>query len=89
MSRYEEYVGYYASDPFMTDITRTPMKVSILISESIVRCCSCKNMGDDERVFGDEWMPVKICNRMHDEQGECLIVQPDGFCAWGERKDEA
>lgn len=56
--------------------------------DSIVRCCDCKNIGDDERVFGNEWTPVKICNRMYDKQGECLIVSYNDYCAWGIKRDE-
>ena len=44
----------------------------------LVRCRDCKHYHDkfngcDE--FGDMW---------HDEYAN---VEPDGFCAWGERKD--
>lgn len=56
--------------------------------EPIIRCRDCVYFSYDERVFGDEWIPVNICDRMHDDQGECLIVQPNGFCAWGERRSK-
>lgn len=48
------------------------------VREEIVRCRDCKHYHDkfngcDE--FGDMW---------HDEYAN---VEPDGFCAWGERRD--
>lgn len=43
--------------------------------EPIIRCRDCKHYTDDEveyRHYCNEW---------------CGQVKPDGFCAWGERKE--
>lgn len=43
--------------------------------EPIVRCRDCKYSDDD---------PGVLC----DLRGNYVIVEPDGFCAWGERKQD-
>lgn len=48
--------------------------------EEVVRCRDCEHYygvinGCDE--FGDKW------------SGEYANVEPDGFCAWGERRADA
>lgn len=47
-------------------------------SEPIVRCRDCKYY---DRYPNDY---VCVCYRFDNEQP---IVEPDGFCAWGERKE--
>ena len=47
-----------------------------LTGEEIVRCRDCKHYTDDEveyRHYCNEW---------------CGQVKPDGFCAWGERRQD-
>lgn len=45
--------------------------------EEVVRCRDCKHfMSGDLCKLQDEW------NEFH-----WLQVEPDGFCAWGERRD--
>lgn len=44
--------------------------------EEIIRCMDCKCYTDDEMEY------CHYCNKW------CEQVEPDGFCAWGERKDE-
>ena len=46
------------------------------LREEIVRCRDCKHYTDDEveyRHYCNEW---------------CGQVKPDGFCAWGERRED-
>ena len=48
-------------------------------SEPIVRCRDCKHY---------ELHPggIDACNREHEESDWYMIVEPEGFCSWGERK---
>lgn len=61
----------------------TPMKNAAgkisLAREEIVRCKDC--------VYCDKYKndEIRVCYRFDNEQPE---VEPDGFCAWGDRKDE-
>lgn len=48
------------------------------IAESIVRCRDCAYF---DKYENDE---ISVCYRFDNEQP---IVEPDGFCAWGERRD--
>lgn len=45
--------------------------------EKIVRCRDCKWMSKDT-------VHYKACYRLHAIE---FMVEPDGFCAWGERQD--
>lgn len=46
--------------------------------KKIVRCCDCVYF---DKYENDE---ISVCYRFDNEQP---IVEPDGFCAWGERKE--
>ena len=67
-----EYVGYI--DPW-TDEER-------LSDEEIVRCRDCRHYSDHEWVILTDVSDV--CDFWN---GEPTKVAPDGFCAWGERKE--
>lgn len=51
----------------------------------IVRCKDCKYMDavDLSWLYGDHEHDHCFCERLDDDFG----VDPDGFCAWGERKE--
>lgn len=49
--------------------------------EEIVRCRDCKHYNDQEP--GGE---IGTCNLGLEDTGLVSIVEPDGFCAWGERR---
>ena len=49
----------------------------------IVRCRDCKHYADHEWVLITDVSDV--CHFWH---GEPTKVAPDGYCAWGERKEE-
>lgn len=55
--------------------------------EPIVRCRDCKYMFDwaYDRMLCKMWSPADI----DEPEGDVLYpcVKPDGFCAWGERRD--
>ena len=48
------------------------------LTGEVVRCCDCATV--DEEHYG-EWGRVWYCEQFGD-------VEPDGFCAWGERSDK-
>ena len=50
--------------------------------EPIVRCKDCMYVCNHEHANGTEW---KTCSYFDSEYAE---VEPDGFCAWGERVSE-
>ena len=52
--------------------------------EEIVRCRDCKHYSEHEWVFATDVSDV--CHFWH---GKPTKVEPDGFCAWGERRADA
>lgn len=56
--------------------------------EEIVRCRDCKHYRfiDRSDIFQDDRHNDSFCLRFVD--GKRMEVEPDGFCAWGERKVE-
>lgn len=50
--------------------------------EEVVRCRDCKHYSEHELVFATDVSDV--CHFWH---GEPMKVAPDGFCAWGKRKE--
>lgn len=53
-----------------------------LVDEPIVRCRDCKHYSEHEWV-----MVTDVSDVCHFWHGEPTKVEPDGFCAWGERRD--
>ena len=57
--------------------------------EHIVRCRDCKHFCEDRRDTANGWVDVFVC---YSEQWSTVSlmpsheIEPDGFCAWGERK---
>ena len=56
--------------------------------EEIVRCRDCKyyRFVDRSDIFHDERHNDRYCLRFVD--GKRMEVEPNGFCAWGERRGE-
>lgn len=52
------------------------------VRERIVRCRDCKHYSEHEWIIATDVSDV--CHFWH---GEPTKVEPDGFCAWGERKE--
>lgn len=52
-----------------------PAVRSVSLGDEIVRCRDCKHYTDDEMEY------YHYCGSW------CEQVEPDGFCAWGERRD--
>ena len=52
------------------------------VHERIVRCRDCKHYSEHEWIIATDVSDV--CHFWH---GEPTKVEPDGFCAWGERKE--
>ena len=59
-----------------------------LARKEIVRCKDCKHYRfvDRTTIFKDNCHNDSFCLRFVD--GKRMEVEPDGFCAWGEGKDE-
>ena len=57
--------------------------------EEIVRCRDCKHyhFKDCSHIFNDDRHNDSFCLRFVD--GKRMEVEPDGFCAWGERRENA
>lgn len=56
------------------------------LHEEIVRCRDCKyaNEDGDECVYFAAWEPLPEGDEFRDVY---VDVEPDGFCAWGERRE--
>ena len=53
--------------------------------ERVVRCRECRHL-DHYRLFTQE---IYSCMRNADNNDDgSFLVEPDGFCAWGERGDD-
>ena len=53
------------------------------ITEEIVRCRDCKHYDGEPDLCSSE----PKCWRDPDHQGTHIWTRPDGYCAWGERKE--
>lgn len=76
MSRREEYVGVRVIDHVESD---GPSYSQWLTYEPIVRCRDCEHGRSPQQ--GLPWMCIRNCCAR-------FPIEPDGFCAWGERRDE-
>ena len=56
--------------------------------ETVVRCRDCEHMHvwDVSSIYSNHDHDVVFCLRFVD--GMRMTVEPDGFCAWGERKQD-
>lgn len=58
--------------------------------EEIVRCRDCKHFCEDRRDTSIGWIDVFVCDSKQWSTSSLMPsheVEPDGFCAWGERKE--
>lgn len=63
-----------------------------LTDEPIVRCMNCKYMEivDLSSHFdGNHKHDLRICNRLRSLYCFTIPVEIDGFCSWGDRRDDA
>lgn len=58
------------------------------ITEEIVRCRDCRNLESQTVSYSDK--PIFVCTAEWCEGAERdnPLVEPDGFCAWGERRED-
>lgn len=85
MSRREEFVGIRVIDHMTSE---GPCYAQWLTDEQIVRCRDCEHIHEfDLSAFydGSHEHDHYSCARLLDPG--CISVEPDGFCAWGERRD--
>lgn len=56
------------------------------VREELARCRDCKHyrFKDRSHIFNDDRHNDSYCLRFVD--GKRMEVEPDGFCAWGERR---
>lgn len=56
----------------------------------IIRCRDCKHFCKDRRDTSIGWVDVFVCDSEQWSTSSMMPshkVQPDGYCAWGERKE--
>lgn len=72
-----EYIGYLDED-------HAPV---VDMAQEIVRCRDCEhyNVWDLSAIWGNHEHDVTFCLRFID--GMRMEVEPDGFCAWGKRRN--
>ena len=57
--------------------------------EEIVRCRDCRHCCEDRRDTSIGWVSVLVCDSEQWSTSSLIPshkVEPDGFCAWGERR---
>lgn len=75
----EEYIGWL-DDDWNTVLDQC---------QPIVRCRDCKHCREhDMRAYGGDRDQL-LCHHFSMSSGAGWPVEPDGFCAWGERKGDA
>lgn len=58
--------------------------------ERVVRCRDCRWFNEDRRDTSIGWVDVFVCDSEQWSTSSMMPshkVQPDGYCAWGERKE--
>lgn len=78
MSRREEFVGCRVIDHVESD---GPHWSQWLTDEPIVRCRDCEN-------YSDHGGGGVCCCPLGDATAGRAWAKPDGFCAWGKRRDD-
>lgn len=57
------------------------------VREEVVRCVDCVHCREhDMRAYGSDHNRL-LCHHFSMSSGAGWPVEPDGFCAWGERRD--
>lgn len=57
-----------------------------VITDSIVRCHDCKYHDYMHVLYSDRPLSVCYSEQWKGAEGDNPLVEPDGFCKWGERK---
>jgi hypothetical protein len=82
MAEYEqEHLGEFVYDTYEQE---GPIPVQLVgpAKERIVRCRDCKHYSEHE------WILVTDVSDVCHFFGGGVKVEPDGFCKWGERRDD-
>ena len=83
----EPYVNYILNKITTHDVEQVSERLRALGWEEVVRCRDCKHAFEAERGLFDCIGPLTTSwDYQHDDYKENL-VDPGGFCAWGERRD--
>ena len=73
----------YTNGCLLIPVFRVEQMVEHYFDDRLVRCRDCKHYVHSELLGGDACDLQDDVNEYH-----WLNVEPDGFCAWGERRDE-
>ena len=60
------------------------------VREPIVRCRDCVHCYEDRRNTAIGWVDIFACDSKQWSTSSLMpshTIEPDGFCAWGKRKD--
>lgn len=90
MSGMSEYIIHYKDAETLYEHTDFPFLLEEYLREPIVRCRDCKHFCEDRRDTSIGWMDVFVCDSKQWSTSSLMPsheVEPDGFCAWGERKE--
>ena len=71
---------------YIVDVTGLESGDYAIAREEIVRCRDCRHMRTIDLsvyYYGEHEHDLDICTRVNGVQ---LNAEPDGFCAWGERR---
>lgn len=74
-----EYIYRSNGEPLANDRG----EISLALAGEIVRCRDCRRYNNQEP--GGE---IGTCNLGLEDLDLLSIVEPDGFCAWGERQND-
>jgi len=70
---------------YIVDVEEQRWCGSLTCGEKIVRCRDCKHFTTKGTYrFGDGRMNENYCKYI---RGWMMQITPDGYCAWGERKE--
>ena len=75
-----EYI--YEHKPSGADHMGKPVELPMLVQrEEIVRCRDC-------RYYREEWIRKLMRSVIYCDWLDGVHIEPDGFCAWGERREQ-
>ena len=61
------------------------------VKENIVRCHDCKHSYETKECTSTGWEDALVCGSDQWSTASLMpshTVKPDGFCAWGEKKED-
>lgn len=73
------------------DVSKKQLNEWVALGKRIVRCKDCKYLHEYEKKTWANNIPYKVqqCEYWADSTWGSVEIEPDGFCAWGERRQDA